>query len=147
MNPKFTCLMVQGCTSDAGKSTRVAALCRILQRRGVRVAPFKPQNMALNEVVTVDGGENNDLDPLRLRLRPQIGISTRSVLIQPDMHFSDGRPDVLSALLHWAKDKNQPASGTWANFLQIDPQARKEADINRLADAVEAALDLKKMGL
>ncbi|MBE2259132.1 MAG: cobyric acid synthase [Rhodobacteraceae bacterium] len=50
-------LMVQGCTSDAGKSTLVAALCRILQRRGVRVAPFKPQNMALNSAVTSDGGE------------------------------------------------------------------------------------------
>ena len=50
-------LMVQGCTSDAGKSTLVAALCRWLHRRGVRVAPFKPQNMALNAAVTVDGGE------------------------------------------------------------------------------------------
>jgi adenosylcobyric acid synthase len=50
-------LMVQGCTSDAGKSTVVAALCRWLQRRGVRVAPFKPQNMALNSAVTIDGGE------------------------------------------------------------------------------------------
>ena len=49
--------MVQGCTSDAGKSTLVAALCRILKRRGLRVAPFKPQNMALNSAVTVDGGE------------------------------------------------------------------------------------------
>jgi adenosylcobyric acid synthase len=50
-------LMVQGTTSDAGKTTLVAALCRILQRRGVRVAPFKPQNMALNSAVTSDGGE------------------------------------------------------------------------------------------
>ena len=50
-------LMVQGCTSDAGKSVLVAALCRILARRGVRVAPFKPQNMALNSAVTADGGE------------------------------------------------------------------------------------------
>lgn len=50
-------LMVQGCTSDAGKSTVVAALCRWLVRRGARVAPFKPQNMALNAAVTVDGGE------------------------------------------------------------------------------------------
>ena len=50
-------LMVQGTTSDAGKSTLVAALGRILHRRGVRVAPFKPQNMALNSAVTSDGGE------------------------------------------------------------------------------------------
>lgn len=50
-------LMVQGCTSDAGKSTVVAALCRWAARRGLHVAPFKPQNMALNSAVTRDGGE------------------------------------------------------------------------------------------
>lgn len=49
--------MVQGTTSDAGKSTMVAALCRIYARRGIAVSPFKPQNMALNSAVTCDGGE------------------------------------------------------------------------------------------
>jgi len=50
-------LMIQGCTSDAGKSTVVAGLCRILKRKNIHVAPFKPQNMALNSAVTIDGGE------------------------------------------------------------------------------------------
>jgi adenosylcobyric acid synthase len=50
-------VMIQGTTSDAGKSTLVAALCRWLVRQNVRVAPFKPQNMALNSAVTAAGGE------------------------------------------------------------------------------------------
>ncbi len=49
--------MIQGTTSDAGKSTLVAGLCRVFKRLGCAVVPFKPQNMALNSAVTVDAGE------------------------------------------------------------------------------------------
>jgi adenosylcobyric acid synthase len=50
-------LLVAGTASDAGKSVVVAGLCRWLVRRGVKVAPFKAQNMALNSAVTPDGAE------------------------------------------------------------------------------------------
>ena len=77
-------LMVQGTTSDAGKTTVVAALCRWLARQGVSVAPFKPQNMALNSAVTVDGGEigrSTALQALACGLQPHSDMNP--VLLKP----------------------------------------------------------------
>jgi adenosylcobyric acid synthase len=87
-------LMIQGTGSDVGKSLIVAGLCRLFTRRGLRVRPFKPQNMSNNAAVTAEGGEigraqalqaracgiapNADMNPVLLK--PQAGHSAQIVL-------------------------------------------------------------------
>ena len=112
-------LMVQGTTSDAGKSTLVAGLCRVLKRRGFRVAPFKPQNMALNSAVTVDGGEigraqalqaqaagidpTTDMNPILLKpntdLGAQVIVNGRAIGNMPAAEYHRYKPIARQAVL------------------------------------------------
>ncbi len=86
--------MIQGTGSDVGKSLIVAGLCRAFTRRGLRVRPFKPQNMSNNAAVTADGGEIGRAQELQARacgvapttdmnpvlLKPQAGSAAQVIV-------------------------------------------------------------------
>src|SRR5260221_3373382 len=76
--------MIMGCTSDAGKSFLVTALCRHFANRGVRVVPFKAQNMSNNAAVTSDGlemGRAQYIQAIAARTIPQVRMNP--VLLKP----------------------------------------------------------------
>ena len=108
--------MVQGTTSDAGKSILVAGLCRVLANRGIRVAPFKPQNMALNSAVTENGGE--------------IG---RAQALQAQACFLNPHTDMNPILL-------KPSSDTGAQVI-VHGQAISHMDAVKYHDYKKVAMD------
>ena len=112
-------LMIQGTCSGAGKSTLVAGLCRALARTGMKVAPFKPQNMSLNSAVAADGGEIAraqllqaqaarvpalvDMNPVLLKpssdTRAQVVVRGKPLLDLEARQYQDLKPRLLSETL------------------------------------------------
>ncbi|WP_284203268.1 cobyric acid synthase [Psychromonas marina] len=84
MTVKNRPIMILGCTSDAGKSLVVTAICRLLANRGIKVAPFKAQNMSNNAAITSDGlemGRAQYLQAIAAKVKPDAMMNP--VLLKP----------------------------------------------------------------
>ncbi len=114
-------LMIQGTGSDVGKSLTVAGLARVFARRGLRVLPFKPQNMSNNAAVTPDGGEIGRAQALQARAaRVPPSVHMNPVLLKP-------QSDVGAQVVVQGK--------VWGNALARDYQARKPELLGAVLDS------------
>ena len=104
-------IMILGCTSDAGKSLIVTAICRLLANRGVSVAPFKAQNMSNNAAITEDGleiGRAQYLQALAAKAKPSVLMNP--ILLKPSADtFSqvivNGKVDTEISNMPWMARK------------------------------------------
>ena len=103
-------LMFMGTGSDVGKSLIVAGLCRALANRGLRVAPFKPQNMSNNAAVTSDGGEIGRAQALQARAARRDPVTAMNpVLLKPEQETGSQvvvrgqRRASMSARAYWSE--------------------------------------------
>lgn len=111
--------MIQGAGSDVGKSLVVAGLARAARRRGLRVLPFKPQNMSNNAAVTIDGGEigraqalqalaagvepHTDMNPVLLKPETDVGaqiiVHGKRIATARAREYASLKPSLMGAVL------------------------------------------------
>jgi adenosylcobyric acid synthase len=125
-------IMVQGTGSHVGKSVLVAGLCRLLVRRGIAVAPFKPQNMSNNAAVAADGGEIGRAQALQAQAaRLRSSVHMNPVLLKPE---SETGAQVIVQGQRWA---TLPAADYARRRQELMPRVLESfATISRDADIV-----------
>jgi adenosylcobyric acid synthase len=124
-------LMIQATGSNAGKSTLVAGLARALVRRGLKVAPFKPQNMSNNAAVAVEGGEIGRAQAVQARAARMIpSVHMNPVLLKPE---TDSGSQVIVQGKRWgtlrAKNYLDKKAALLPAVLDSFAKLAREADI------------------
>jgi adenosylcobyric acid synthase len=134
-------LMFQGTGSDVGKSLVVAGICRVLANRGLRVRPFKPQNMSNNAAVTTDGGEIGRAQALQARAcRVAASVHMNPVLLKPQSDV--GSQVVIRGQVTGnatARDFQSMKPGLLPTILDSFQRLKAEADIVLVEGAGSAA--------
>ncbi|GAA6171162.1 cobyric acid synthase [Colwellia sp. KU-HH00111] len=110
-------LMIQGTTSDAGKTTLVAGLCRLFAGKHLNVAPFKPQNMALNSAVTPCGGEIGRAQALQAKAaNVPLDVDFNPILLKPN---SDTGAQVIIHGKAIATHKGQMEAAQYQDYKKV----------------------------